>query len=222
MGVNNFTIITPPFCQELKESGSGADTPDLQEQEYTDEQPGNDMPQMQPPHMGGGGMPFAAAAAEIPQLQGKIAEMMMLLQNPLPPAVSMQLQMQLEALNVRLQQAQMMVMYNGGGMGMGMGMGPGVGVGVGVGMGMNPMMGPMGGGMQGPPPPMGIEDPFNKAEYRPSWTNPFPNQQPAGGESAYQRLPVNKRRKGPKRDRPSDFLEINGDGGQPKVARYWE
>jgi len=43
-----------------------------------------------------------------------------------------------------------------------------------------------------------------------------------GQDSAYQRLPVNNRRRNVvKRDRPSDFLEI---GGEPdnKVARYWE
>lgn len=46
----------------------------------------------------------------------------------------------------------------------------------------------------------------------------------AGQESAYQRLPVNHRRRNLKRDRPSDFLEI-GNGaieGDAKVARYWE
>jgi len=63
---------------------------------------------------------------------------------------------------------------------------------------------------------------FKKGEYRPNWTNPFPNQQPAGQESAYQRLPVNNRRRGQKRERPSDILEVGGDGGQSKVARYWE
>ncbi|KAF9784897.1 DWNN domain-containing protein [Thelephora terrestris] len=42
-----------------------------------------------------------------------------------------------------------------------------------------------------------------------------------GMDSAYQRLPVNNRRKNLKRDRPSDFLEVGG-GNDPKVARYWE
>ncbi|KAI6096978.1 DWNN domain-containing protein [Pisolithus croceorrhizus] len=37
--------------------------------------------------------------------------------------------------------------------------------------------------------------------------------QPAGQDSAYQRLPLNNRRRNLKRDRPSDFLE---------VPRYWE
>lgn len=51
--------------------------------------------------------------------------------------------------------------------------------------------------------------------------NQFSNQQPAGQDSAYQRLPVNNRRH-LKRDRPSDFLEVAGTGGEAKVARYWE
>jgi protein MPE1 len=40
-------------------------------------------------------------------------------------------------------------------------------------------------------------------------------------DSAYQRQPVNNRRRVVKRDRPQDFLEI---GGEPdtKVPRYWE
>jgi len=195
------------------------------------------MPQMQPQqqqHMGPL-MPYTAAA-EIPQLQAKIEETLMLLQGPLPPPLRTQLQMQLGPLNVRLQQAQIMVMYNSSvgvpgpmagmhPMGMGVGMNQPMMGGVGMGVGMG---GGMQGGMQmsGGPSMMGhgssMEDQtFKPGEYRPGWTNPFPNQQPAGGESAYQRLPVNNRRKGPKRDRPSDFLEVAGDG-QAKAARYWE
>jgi len=54
--------------------------------------------------------------------------------------------------------------------------------------------------------------------YKPNWTNPFPNQQPAGVESAYQRLPVNNRRRNVHRDRPSDYYEVAG--GQSNG--YWE
>ena len=53
------------------------------------------------------------------------------------------------------------------------------------------------------------------------WTNPFSNQQPAGQDSAYQRLPLNNRRRNLKRDRPSDFLEVAGES-EAKVPRYWE
>ncbi|KAG5654353.1 hypothetical protein H0H81_003811 [Sphagnurus paluster] len=51
--------------------------------------------------------------------------------------------------------------------------------------------------------------------------NQFSNQQPAGHDSAYQRLPLNNRRRNLKRDRPSDFLEIGGEN-DAKIPRYWE
>ena len=54
-----------------------------------------------------------------------------------------------------------------------------------------------------------------------SWTSQYISQQP-GPDSAYQRLPVNNRRRNLKRDRPSDFLEVGGDGDNSKVPRYWE
>lgn len=47
------------------------------------------------------------------------------------------------------------------------------------------------------------------------------NQQPAGPDSAYQRLPVNGRRS-VKRERPSDFLEIGGGDAPTKMPRFWE
>lgn len=53
-----------------------------------------------------------------------------------------------------------------------------------------------------------------------AWTNQFSNQQPAGQDSAYQRLPINNRRRNLKRERPSDFLEVGGE--ESKVPRYWE
>ncbi|TFK73774.1 DWNN-domain-containing protein [Pluteus cervinus] len=56
----------------------------------------------------------------------------------------------------------------------------------------------------------------------PGWSgNPYGNQQQGGPnqDSAYQRLPVNNRRKNLKRERPSDFLEV---GGEEKIPRYWE
>ncbi|KNZ74509.1 hypothetical protein J132_06463 [Termitomyces sp. J132] len=49
----------------------------------------------------------------------------------------------------------------------------------------------------------------------------LPNQQSAGQDSAYQRLPLNNRRRNLKRERPSDFLEIGGETDN-KMARYWE
>jgi protein MPE1 len=59
-----------------------------------------------------------------------------------------------------------------------------------------------------------------KNDYR-AWTNTYSNQQPAGQDSAYQRLPLNNRRRNLKRDRPSDFLEVGGEN-ENKVQRYWE
>jgi protein MPE1 len=55
---------------------------------------------------------------------------------------------------------------------------------------------------------------------KPQWTNSFANQQPAGHDSAYQRLPLNNRRRNLKRERPSDFLDVSGESD--KMPRYWE
>ncbi|KAJ7091409.1 DWNN domain-containing protein [Mycena belliarum] len=53
-----------------------------------------------------------------------------------------------------------------------------------------------------------------------AWVNNgFPQQ--SGQDSAYQRLPVNNRRRVLKRDRPQDFLEVGGEH-ESKVPRYWE
>lgn len=52
--------------------------------------------------------------------------------------------------------------------------------------------------------------------------NQFSNQQqPTGQDSAYQRLPVNNRRRNLKRDRPTDFFETTAPDGT-KIPRYWE
>jgi len=55
---------------------------------------------------------------------------------------------------------------------------------------------------------------------------PLPQQQqpPGNADSAYQRQPVNNRRRNIKRERPSDFLEVSGPDAERdnKVARYWE
>ncbi|VDB90639.1 unnamed protein product [Peniophora sp. CBMAI 1063] len=85
---------------------------------------------------------------------------------------------------------------------------------MGMGGGFNPAMGmpqmAMGPPMPGVMPGMG-------------GVGGFQNQQQPSGDSAYQRLPVNNRRRGPlKRDRPSDFLDVTAQDGENKVARYWE
>ena len=54
------------------------------------------------------------------------------------------------------------------------------------------------------------------------WNNQLAaSQQTAGQDSAYQRLPVNNRKRPMKRERPSDFLEVGGEG-ESKVPRFWE
>ncbi|KAI5120369.1 hypothetical protein M0805_006891 [Coniferiporia weirii] len=62
----------------------------------------------------------------------------------------------------------------------------------------------------------------NQTFSRNQWSTPFPNQQPAGHDSAYQRLPVSNRRRNNKRERPSDFLEIGGGDPQMKMPRFEE
>lgn len=51
---------------------------------------------------------------------------------------------------------------------------------------------------------------------RSGWSNTY-QPQPAGADSAYERLPVNPRRRANKRT-----AEWEADGRDPKVARYWE
>ena len=67
-------------------------------------------------------------------------------------------------------------------------------------------------------PSVGGQGAFKQGEYRPGWSNPFPNQQPANNESPYQRLPVNPNRRRTQK-RPADW---DVDTREPKVARYWE
>ena len=63
-------------------------------------------------------------------------------------------------------------------------------------------------------------NPQQMQQQQQAWTNPYTSQQPAGADSAYQRLPLNNRRRNLKRERPSDFLEVGGS--EAKVQRYWE
>ncbi|KAI0666821.1 DWNN domain-containing protein [Trametes maxima] len=163
--------------------------------EFYTEQPGMDVAQV--------------LAQSIPQLQAQIQQLQVMLNNTsLPAQVRQQAQMKHQQLQMELQQSQAVAAMAAAqsfpmpgvgqmGAGMGTGMGPAMGAGMGNGMGM-------------------------QQEYR-QWANPFPNQQPAGQDSAYQRLPLNNRRRPLKRERPSDFLEIGGtEQGDAKQARYWE
>lgn len=144
---------------------------------------------------GAGGMVFN------PQM---VQQIMMMLQNPqLPPPMRMQLQMQLQMQQFAFMQ-QMQQQQGGGG-----------GGGNGLQMGMNNM-------------PMGqIGMPMMQSwgqQQQAQATNPFSHRAPPTNEhSAYMRTPVNQARPrvtGQKRDRPTDFTEVGGQGGDAsKSAR---
>ncbi|KAI0073516.1 DWNN-domain-containing protein [Panus rudis PR-1116 ss-1] len=175
---------------------------------YSDQQPGGEMDTLQ------------MVADSIPHIQAQIQQVTIMLNNPsLPLQVRQQTEMKHAQLQMELQQAQMAAAliqagtaaaaYNMNNMNP-MNMPPqqpqmpyGVGAG---GMGMQ---------MPGPGAPAMQQQQGN-------WTNPFSNQQPAGQDSAYQRLPLNNRRRNMKRERPSDFLEVAGEAHDAKVPRYWE
>jgi len=187
---------TPPAQNPPAPSVLVAESSITQDQEYSDQQPGNETTLDQEPQF-----------PDIPQLQAQIAQLTVMLQNPtLPPNVRQTTQMQFQHLQAQVQQAQMVIavaatMSN-----------PNPGM-----IGMLPYQDDnnYAGGYNG-----GVGPNYKRGEYRPTWTNPFPNQQPAGVESAYQRLPVNNRRRNMHRDRPSDFYEVAG--GQGNIASYWE
>ena len=148
----------------------------------------------------------------IGQLQAQIQQVQAMVNNASIPAQARhQAQLKHQQLQMELQQAQEVAAmaaaqsFSMPPAAMGSGMVGGAGMGVGA------MGGAMGGGNA-----MGMQGEFRQ------WTNPFPNQQPAGQDSAYQRLPLNNRRRPLKRDRPSDFLEIGGSQGDAKTPRYWE
>ncbi|KIK61793.1 hypothetical protein GYMLUDRAFT_42840 [Collybiopsis luxurians FD-317 M1] len=151
------------------------------------------------------GMEVQQLVASIPHLQAQISQISVMLQNPsLPLHVRQQTEMQQEHLKMQLQQAQTISFTFAAATAefqqqqqaqIQM-------------QNMQQQQGAMGGGMG-----------FNN--------NMYPAQGVSGQvgqDSAYQRLPVNNRRRNLKRDRPSDFLEI-GNGvneGDAKVPRYWE
>lgn len=146
-------------------------------------------------------------ADTIPQLQAQLSQVAVMLNNPsLPPPVRHQTEMKHQQLQMDLQQAQMTsaliqasnaaAVYN---------------------MQQQQQAAQQQAQYNMNAPMMGMP----QQDYR-SWTNPFPNQQPAGQDSAYQRLPLNNRRRNLKRERPSDFLEVGGSDQGAKMPRYWE
>ncbi|RXW14452.1 hypothetical protein EST38_g11402 [Candolleomyces aberdarensis] len=136
-----------------------------------------------------------ALVDSIPQLQASIAQISKMLQNPnLPANVRHQTEMQHQQLQMQLQEAQMMALA---------------------------FSAYQQQQQQQQQQAQALANNYGQQfQQQQSWTSQYISQQP-GPESAYQRLPVNNRRRNLKRDRPSDFLEVGGDG-DGKVARYWE
>ena len=143
---------------------------------------------------------------QIPQIQAQITQLYQMLQNPnLPDHVRHQTEMHHQQLQIQLSQAQA------------------ISAALAVATfqqqqqqqaAQNVANNTMGFGMQGGfPQQLGQWNNNN---------NQFSNQQQsAGQESAYQRLPVNNRRRNLKRDRPTDFFETTAPDGT-KIPRYWE
>jgi protein MPE1 len=148
-------------------------------------------------------------ADNIPQLQAQISQITVMLNNPsLPMAVRQQTEIKLQQLQMEVHQAQMasaiIQASNAAASAMAMPQAQ---------MQQSMNYGTM----------QQQQQPQQQQQQQQQWsTNPFTNQQPAGQDSAYQRLPLNNRRRNLKRERPSDFLEVGGSEQDPKVARYWE
>ncbi|KAJ8521260.1 hypothetical protein ONZ45_g2059 [Pleurotus djamor] len=142
----------------------------------------------------GGEMDMSEAiSANIPQLQAQIAQLSVMLQNPsLPNQVRQATEMQYQQLQMELAQAQTFQ----------------TALAVATSM------------QQEQQQLQAAQNMMQQQGGYQNWNNQFQNQQPVAQDSAYQRLPVNNRRRGIKRDRPSDFLEIGGD--ESKMPRYWE
>ncbi|THH16960.1 hypothetical protein EW146_g3757 [Bondarzewia mesenterica] len=152
----------------------------------------------------------------IPQLQAQIQQISQMLQNPsLPAHVRQQTEMHHQQLQLQLSQAQAIATA----FAMQQQMGAQMSMPVPTPQGQNINRGAGGGGMGMAAAAVGGAGGGNVA-----WQSQFSNQQPPGQDSAYQRLPLNNRRRNLKRDRPSDFLEISGPEAERdgKVARYWE
>ncbi|KIM65987.1 hypothetical protein SCLCIDRAFT_1211628 [Scleroderma citrinum Foug A] len=137
----------------------------------------------------------------IPQLQAQISQLSVMMQNPsLPNQVRQTTEMKYHQLQMQLQQAQALAAT------------------LAVATTLQQQQQQQQQQMQTNANMMGFGFQGTEAQWS---TNPYTNQQPSGQDSAYQRLPVNNRRRNLKRERPSDFLEVGGDGDN-KVPRYWE
>lgn len=138
---------------------------------------------------------------QIPQLQAQINQISQALQNPnLPGQVRQQTEMHLQNLQMQLSQAQAISAA--------LAVATFQQQQVAAQAVVNPNMGF---GMNG----------FQQQQMG-TWNQYGQQQQPVGQDSAYQRLPVNNRRRNLKRDRPSDFLETTNPDGSKAPRLYWE
>ncbi|KAI0285796.1 DWNN domain-containing protein [Russula aff. rugulosa BPL654] len=157
----------------------------------------------------------------IPQLQAQIGQISLTLQNNgvLPTHVRQQAEMQHHQLQMQLAQAQTIAAALAAAQ-------SSMGTDLMMPMGMMPMMNQ---GFAGPQIQQQQQQ-GQQGQQQHQQSLPPPQQQqqqqPPGGnaDSAYQRQPVNNRRRNIKRERPSDFLEVAGPDAERdgKVARYWE
>ncbi|KIM44717.1 hypothetical protein M413DRAFT_442673 [Hebeloma cylindrosporum] len=135
---------------------------------------------------------------QIPQLQAQIAQISQALQNPsLPNHVRHQTEMQHQQLQIQLSQAQA----------------------ISAALAVASFQQQAVVAQNAANSSMGFNIPGFQQQMA-GW-NQYGAQQAPAQESAYQRLPVNNRRRNPKRDRPTDFFETEGPDGT-KVPRYWE
>lgn len=148
----------------------------------------------------------------IPQLQAQIQQISLTLQNNgvLPTHVRQQAEMQHHQLQMQLAQAQTISVALAAAQ-------SSMGTDLMMPMGMMPMMNQGFGGPQ-------MQQQQGQQQQQSLPPQQQQQQQPGNADSAYQRQPVNNRRRNIKRDRPSDFLEVAGPDAErdSKVARYWE
>jgi protein MPE1 len=154
----------------------------------------------------------------IPQLQAQIQQISLTLQNNgvLPTHVRQQAEMQHHQLQMQLAQAQTIAAALAAAQ-------SSMGTDLMMPMGMMPMMNQ---GFGGPQMPQQQQQQQQGQQQQQSLQPPQQQQQqpPGNADSAYQRQPVNNRRRNIKRERPSDFLEVAGPDAERdgKAARYWE
>jgi protein MPE1 len=158
----------------------------------------------------------------IPQLQAQIQQISLALQSSgtrsLPTHVRQQTEMQHQQLQMQLAHAQTIAAALAAaqsGMGAAEMMMP---------MGMMPLMNQGFAGPQMQIPPSQQQSQQQQQQQQQQQNQQQQQQLPGGADSAYQRQPVNSRRRNVKRERPSDFLEVGGPDADRdnKVARYWE